>query len=59
MKSVELELNQLRTLTNGQHDTISQYRKQIDELKVELAAVTRKLEEEIDNCKEIKKRFEL
>lgn len=54
-----MELTQLRTLTNGQHDTISQYRQQIDELKVELATVTRKLEVEIDNCKEIKKRFEL
>uniref|UniRef100_A0A336KS93 CSON014246 protein n=1 Tax=Culicoides sonorensis TaxID=179676 RepID=A0A336KS93_CULSO len=59
IKSYEHELNQLRNLTNGQHETIAQYRQQIDDLKAELAGVTKKLEDEIYNCQEIKKRFEL
>ncbi|XP_063699978.1 repetitive organellar protein-like isoform X2 [Culicoides brevitarsis] len=59
VKSYELELSQLRNLTNGQHETIAQYRQQIDELKAEVATVTKKLDEEIENCKDIKKKCEL
>lgn len=58
LRSCEAEVKQLRGLTNDQNLSIAAMRQQIQELKTELANATKKLEEEIQNCQELKRRHE-
>lgn len=55
LKDFEREVNQLRSLTTEQKDSISSMLRRIDDLKAELGNVKRRLQDEIDSCSQIKR----
>ncbi len=55
LKGSEREANQLRGLTNEQKESITTMTKRIEELRIELEGISKKLQTEIDSCKQIKR----
>lgn len=55
LKACEKEVVELRGLTDEQKDSLSSMLTRIDDLKLELANVKRRLQDEIDSCLQIKR----
>lgn len=55
LKACEKEAKDLRGLTSEQKDSITSMLKRIDDLKVDLSSVKRRLQDEIDSCLQIKR----